>query len=394
MKIFYVSALCSENVLNFLFKSSSVKPGSAPQKFNRLLVEGLSLSEIESAIETLSEIPIPSRSNKKIFWNIPTATEKRIRYNYVPMINLHLLKSILIFVNSFFKLSYLILAAKEKNKIIICDIINVPLSVTVFLTSKLLKIKTVAIVTDLPSIDFAKKQKIYKKLSNLIIHKFDAYVLLTEQMNQQVNPRNKPFLIMEGLVDYSMKDSKVILKDRPLEKIILYAGGLSKLNGLNKLIDAFVQVKGENLRLHIYGAGEMEKDMHHYMNLDNRIMYYGSLPNKVIVEKELEATVLVNPRPTHEEFTKYSFPSKNMEYMVSGTPIITTALPGMPQDYYRYVYLFNDETVCGMANTLRNVLSKSDAELYSQGKRAKEYVLKNKNNIVQAKRVLDLCSTL
>lgn len=394
MKIFYVSALCSGKVLNFLFESSSVKPGSAPQKFNRLLVEGLSQDEGQNSIVTLSEIPIPSRGNKKIFWNLSSESEGRICYNYVPMINLPVLKSVIVLVTSFFKLAYLILTSKAEHKIIICDVVSVPLSVSAFFTSKLLRIKSVAIVTDLPSIHHVKKRKIYKNLSHFIIHKFDAYVLLTEQMNEVVNIRNKPYLIMEGLVDFTLKESPNAFKNKTKERILLYAGGLHQANGLKKLIEAFLQLEGENLRFHLYGSGEMEKDMQGYMNLDSRIVYQGVFPNNVIVEKELEATLLINPRPTHEEFTKYSFPSKNMEYMVSGTPMVTTRLPGMPIEYYEYVYLFDDETVPGFVNTLKTILNLNEEILFTKGKRAKEFVLEKKNNRIQAKRILDLCINL
>lgn len=394
MKIFYVSALCSRKVLNLLFESSSVKPGSAPQKFNRLLAEGLSQDEGQNSIVTLSEIPIPSGSNKKIFWNLSSESEGRICYNYVPMINLPVLKSAFVLVTSFFKLAYLILASKAEDKIIICDVVSVPLSVSAFLTSKLLRIKSIAIVTDLPSIHHDEKSKIYKNLSHLILHKFDAYVFLTEQMNKVVNTRNKSYLIMEGLVDYSLKDSPRALKNKTNERILLYAGGLQKTNGLQKLIEAFLQLEGESLRFHIYGSGEMAKDMQGYMNLDSRIVYQGVFPNHVIVEKELEATILINPRPTHEEFTKYSFPSKNMEYMVSGTPMVTTRLPGMPIEYYEYVYLFDDETVPGFVNTLKTILNFNEEILFTKGKKAKEFVLEKKNNRIQAKRILDLCISL
>ena len=55
---------------------------------------------------------------------------------------------------------------------------------------------------------------------------------------------------------------------------------------------------------------------------DNRIVFKGMVPNKIVVEDQLKATLLVNPRPSIGEFTRYSFPSKNMEYMVSGTPMV------------------------------------------------------------------------
>jgi len=314
------------------------------------------------------------------------------------MINWPILKSITILINSFFQLSFLILSCWRKEKIILCDILYLPLLISVFITSKIFKVKSIAIVTDLPGFisDIQNRSNpiktICNKVFNYILPKFNAYVLLTEKMNEVVNSRNKPYLIMEGLVDYSMKASKNSLNNKNNERILLYAGGLHERDGLKKLIEAFLQLEGVNLRFHIYGSGEMEKEMPYYMNLDRRIVYQGIFPNKVIIEKEMEATLLVNPRPSNEEFTKYSFPSKNMEYMVSGTPIVTTPLPGMPIEYYDYVYLFDDETVHGFLNTLRYLFSLNEEKLHKKGKQAKKFVLKNKNNVIQAKRILDLCS--
>jgi glycosyltransferase involved in cell wall biosynthesis len=172
------------------------------------------------------------------------------------------------------------------------------------------------------------------------------------------------------------------------ERIMLYAGGIYEKYGIKKLIDAFMQLEGDDLRLHIYGSGEVAKDMPDYMKLDKRIVYYGIVPNKEVVEKELEATLLINPRSSVEEFTKYSFPSKNMESMVSGTPLLTTPLPGMPQEYYPFVYVFNDESVEGFCQTLKMLLSTPKEELHEFGRLAKEFVLTYKSNRVQAERVL------
>lgn len=131
----------------------------------------------------------------------------------------------------------------------------------------------------------------------------------------------------------------------------------------------------------------MEKVMPKYMAQDKRIRYYGEIPNKIIIEKQLQATLLVNPRPSAAEYTKYSFPSKNMEYMVSGTPLATTALPGMPDEYLPLVYLFEDESVNGMYSTLNDLLKKPIKELNNFGLIAKDFVITHKNNFEQARRV-------
>ena len=114
------------------------------------------------------------------------------------------------------------------------------------------------------------------------------------------------------------------------------------------------------------------------------------LLSSAIVEKEMEATLLVNPRPTDAEFVKYSFPSKTMEYMASGTPVLTTDLPGMPREYLPYVNLIRKETPEGVADALREVLSRSDEELMQQGLQARRFVLETRNNVVQAEKILTM----
>lgn len=151
-----------------------------------------------------------------------------------------------------------------------------------------------------------------------------------------------------------------------------------------------MKLREKDLRLHFYGLGDMEKNMDYYKNLDPRIAYFGVVPNEIVVKKQIEATLLINPRPSNQEYTRYSFPSKNMEYMVSGTPIVTTRLPGMPDEYREYVYIFNDESVSGMYTELKSLLSKSRSELNTFGGKAKQFVLDKKNNIVQTQRLINL----
>ena len=397
MKIIYLSPLISKTVLDYIFRTSNSKPSLAVQKFHYLITRGLSEQEVECQIEALSLISIERSSHKKRFWLIPSERDNNIHYHYIPMLNLPILKSISILINSFFQLSLLLLSNRRQELVIICDVLYLPLSIAIFISSYIFKVRKIAILTDVPGIMRAfynrtkLTNKIYNKLFNFTLSKFDSYVFLTHEMNKMINKDNKPYTIMEGLVDSSMVKYNHILNKKNSDRIILYAGGLFEEYGIKKLIESFRLLDGENLRLHIYGSGLMVKDMFYYASLDPRIVYQGIFPNEVIVGKEMEATLLVNPRPSNAEFTKFSFPSKNLEYMVSGTPLVTTPLPGMPKEYYKYVYLFDDETVQGFAATLKRLTSLCDQELFEMGTIAREFVLKNKNNIIQGKKILDLC---
>ena len=79
-----------------------------------------------------------------------------------------------------------------------------------------------------------------------------------------------------------------------------------------------------------------------------------------------------------------------MEYMASGTPVLTTKLPGMPEEYNDYVYLLEEETEEGVAEALRDILARPKEELHQKGLAAKKFVMEEKNNCVQAKKVLEM----
>ena len=79
-----------------------------------------------------------------------------------------------------------------------------------------------------------------------------------------------------------------------------------------------------------------------------------------------------------------------MEYMVSGTPVVTTKLSGMPQEYLEYVYVYEDESVQGMNNKKYLLMQMDRAQLKERGLSAKTFVVNHKNNISQAHRVTSL----
>jgi glycosyltransferase involved in cell wall biosynthesis len=234
-----------------------------------------------------------------------------------------------------------------------------------------------AVVTDLP-IDI-NSNKISSKLNQFFQNKFDGYILLTKYMNKIINTRNKPFIVIEGFAD--IKNCNIENNIRYKEKICLYAGGLYEKYGIKTLTSAFQKIDDKEYKLHFYGNGDMV-DYIKCLKSEN-IKYMGVLKNNEMIKKETRATLLINPRFSDNDYTKYSFPSKNIEYMSTGTPVLTTKLLGMPEEYYNFVYFFDLETVEGFKNTLNKVLSLSAKELHKKGKLSQNFVLKKKNNYKQ-----------
>lgn len=260
------------------------------------------------------------------------------------------------------------------------------------------EIITCLIVPDLPKYmnvasnksvlyDAIKKIEINKMKSNM--KSIDSYVLLTKYMAEELGISGSNFVVVEGICTNTsdiISDVESI-NDNSI-KTLLYTGTLAKKYGVVDLVNAFRKIKNDNYRLIICGSGDAEKYIVKASELDKRIIYKGQLQRKDILQLQKSSTVLINPRKNNEEYTKFSFPSKNIEYLSSGTPLIAYQLDGIPSEYLNYFYVV-DETE-DLSQIIDFVLSKSNRELKDQGEKARQFVKENKNRKIQTKKILDM----
>lgn len=382
MKIVYVSTVISNEKMKKILKESKNKPLQSIQKFHRLLCTGFAKNNVE--IKTISVIPMSRKISNKIFWKEKKEKEEGIEYNYIPFINVKILRQICVFLGTILKVIAEIMKGK-KDKVFICDILNTTITYTTLILSKIFRFKCMAIVTDLPE-DMGNNENLNKKINRKLQNQFDGYILLTEAMSEKINPKNRPYIVIEGIADEKMQKLENTIENKYNKKVCIYAGGLYEKYGVKCLIDSFLKINKDDVELHLYGSGELEEYIKSIK--DQRIKYFGVVENEIIVKEELKATLLINPRFSHEEYTKYSFPSKNMEYMASGTPILTTKLPGIPKEYYPYIYTFEKENTEGFKEKIEEILNKDTHMLLNKGKEAKEFVMLEKNNRMQARKIL------
>lgn len=381
MHTIYAVTTCSDRVYRQLFSHVKIKPAFQSQKYHRLLIEGLAAG---SEVDVVANPPVNGSVLESSVVHLPDETEGGARYTYIPAIRNPIVKAIRVGFGTFFRT----LKLGSKDSVVVVDCLNRIPALSALLAAKLSGKRCIGIVTDLP--DMLGGSRIYVGLANFVIRHCTGYILLTEAMNDYLNKAGKPYVILEGHSDISMRERVPSMEKKTSPRVCFYAGGVSRQYGLANLVEGFRMADVENAQLHIYGPGDYVEELQEIAKEDPRIFYGGMLLNAQIVQKEQEATLLVNPRPTDEEYVKYSFPSKTMEYMASGTPVLTTVLPGMPKEYYPYVYLLEDETAEGIAEKLKQVLSESDENLFEKGREARTFVLETRNNVVQAQKILDM----
>lgn len=392
MNVLYVSSMCSEPMMHELFYTAQEKPHPAPQKYHSLMVKGLVANGCE--VTCLVALPVTVRSHpREKWWKRKEEVVDGVRFVYMPFYN-HPIPKLLGFklYAFFFTLGWILRAKGEKA--MICDVLNAHAFAAMH-ACLLLRCKAAGIITDIPGMmgsqlnsSWIRRWSI--KINNENIKRLTHFIPLTEAMNDLYNvDRKKPFVVVEGLVDYRMKE----MTPTPLQdgkRHLTYTGTLEAQYGVRTMIEAFMKLEQNDIVLDIYGKGPMAGEMDDYMKKDYRICYHGVVTIDEAVLAQRSSFLLVNPRPTTEEFTKYSFPSKNMEYMATGVPLLTAVLPGMPEEYHEHVFLFKDETAEGISRMMDEILHMPIETVRTRGQSGKRFVMEKKNNVMQGKRVLEM----
>lgn len=394
MKVLFVSGSISNSLQKELHEKYGLRLNFAIQKYYKLMEEGFSRNNI--TLENLSIVPIPKAKAPFHSYFLKDEYERNVRYKYVPYFRFAPFYHFFMMFYVMWRV-FIWSRTNRKDGVLLCDTLIPCLCIGASWGSRLASGKRIAWVTDMPGMLGTKcvhyeEMNILGKMQMKEIRRFSGFVFTTLQTNEVLNPFNHPYIVMEGLVD-----PDIMLEDDKLKRNtrdILYAGSLIDIYGIGALCEAFMRLPDNDLRLVIYGDGPFRAKLEEYALLDQRIDYRGSAPNSEIVDAERQATLLVNPRFTGAEYTLYSYPSKNIEYMVSGTPTITTRLAGIPADHEPYLYFFDSETVDGYYETLVRLLALPKQELKNFGSRAQSYILDNKNAIIQVRRILSFMSTL
>lgn len=381
--ICYSSCCCSKEMFCTIWKNNmDCAPAQSIQKYHRLLAEGFYDNGYD--VNMISFLPLPESETKR-YKNGKREEVGGVKFYYLPFLKFKLFKYPSVAYYSYNETRKLM---KQGSAFAIGDALNSAVTLGCLAAAKKERKPFISIVTDLPSMFEGYSRSLKFHISEYIMKKSDGFIFLTEEMNQVANKKGKPYIILEGHVDgRDIQNKNKVIKNRKF--VVMYAGSLAKQYGIDYLIDGFIKAQISNSELHLYGNGDYAEEAILLSRKYKNIKYYGECINEEVVRAEQEATLLVNPRPTNEEYTKYSFPSKNMEYMLSGTPVLTTNLPGMPREYLEYIYLLKTENSEGVADMLKKISMISREELNDKGNRGRKFVLNEKSNKIQAKRIIE-----
>ena len=218
----------------------------------------------------------------------------------------------------------------------------------------------------------------------------DKFVVLTDAMKEPLAIGDRKYAVVEGfLPNLSLPKDDLLVNDK---KVILYTGVISQEIGIWDLIKEFTQIKRDDVELWICGTSNEQTDKikEYSKNTDNRVKFLGFMPKSKILSLQKRAFALVNPRTNKDQFTKYSFPSKTMEYMLSARPVVMYNLSGVPNEYLPYLFICKESSEFPIKEQLELLLSMDEKEIINLGNKAKTFVLENKNAVAQTKKIVEI----
>lgn len=285
---------------------------------------------------------------------------------------------------------------RRRKRAILTYNVHSPPGIVSVVAARLTRSRVVAIVADLQVpgdglLPNTLLRRIDFWLQRRSLSQFDGLVVLTRRMAEDFAPA-VPWLQMEGAASDPVLDVPVTSVKHEAANascfVLMYSGGLSALKGVDNLLEAFARVDGDYYRLWITGVGPLSDMVRQASTRDGRITYWGFVEEDELRSLYGSADVLVNPHSVRHASARYLFPSKLIEYLATGTPVISTcSTPEIAEEYSHVLFASSDDSPGALADAIRCVAHLPQAQRRAIGEAARRFVLESKSWRHQAQRV-------
>ena len=170
----------------------------------------------------------------------------------------------------------------------------------------------------IPFVDFLHKR---------VLKYADVIITVSESLKKYISKiRRKPIYVIQNGIDLKLFRviDKITARKKlrlPLNaKIIVFIGSLERLKGFDIMIEAFNNVRKKHPNAYLLLSGKIDKDV----NIGQTNIIFREFPKREEVVLGINASdVAILPNPINE-FTKFCFPYKIVEYMACNVPIVAT----------------------------------------------------------------------
>lgn len=194
-----------------------------------------------------------------------------------------------------------------------------------------------------------------------------------------------PSLHLDGGVTEASKGFPILPTVKPS---LLYTGALDQWGGITQLLDAFEKLRTPNATLVVTGWSQWPA-IRKRLETTRGVDYRGRVDEATLLQLAEEAAVLVNPRPLKIPGNQMNFPSKLLEYLTYGRPVVTTMTPGVAPEYADFTIPAKSDSPDDLAAAIDRALSLDHAHRVDMAGRAEHFLSTTRLWSIQAARLWD-----
>jgi len=243
--------------------------------------------------------------------------------------------------------------------------------------------------------DYGGLFKVISKLSVIMVKMADGSITYVERSSEDYT--HKPYVS----ILYSLNRESIALSNSMIDNCVhnekftvAYTGALTRIKGMDKLVQV-VRATGNTYKWVICGNGEYGNEIQKLsQNTDYDVEFLGIVTNEKSLEVQHNADLLLALQsldtPAYRYYSTYAASGKLVEYLLSGTPILTPDIGAISRKIKPYLNFLDNqdtETIVNKLNEMSN--TKSLSELRDKADAGRTYVIENANNDVQNRNILE-----
>ena len=210
----------------------------------------------------------------------------------------------------------------------------------------------------------------------------DKFVLFSKYLEEPLEIGKRPYLVSECIINPNTKKTEINNNHR---KIFLYTGTLFPDYEIFEFCQAIA--KNKNAEVWICGSGPESNKIEELSKVSDNVKFFGYVDKKTVEDLRDKCDFLFNSRKPTGTYTKYSFPSKTAEYMMSAKPVVMYKLEGVPDKYDEYLtYLDINKS---FDEEIERILNLDYNELVKKAEQGRDFIIKTRNNVTVAKEIIE-----
>lgn len=214
------------------------------------------------------------------------------------------------------------------------------------------------------------KNSIYRIFEKKIIALSDAYIVVNDIIKSSLeNNYKKKTLVCYGNYSLSLENhiSTDVTPEVSSNRLkILYSGSIDAVRGVKDVLKLFDLLERKDADIYITGYGtdeeidKLKNELSKKNQDENTIKFLGALDEKAYFNLLEEVDICLNCQNDNQTFSKYSFPSKIINYLSFNNCVISTKMESVCNSKISNDLIFYDSTSILTLATIVNKFNKNN----------------------------------